>query len=213
MMPTEEAGRYFRATRRDIAVRIAINALAPLGLYALLTHLRAGDFAALAGAAAVPALWTMALWLWRRRVDWIGLFAFVLFAVELVVAALLGGNELLLKTRAAVLTGPLGLVLLVSALIGRPLLLPILRWRRPAAMVRSGALDRLAHDPAAHRRVVQATAIVGAVLFVHAALEIALALSLPTESFLIASKAANWTLAAVAIGLLLLLRQMSLRRR
>jgi intracellular septation protein A len=207
MAPTDQSDRHLHGMRRDAAVRLLVNALAPFALYALLIHFGVSDFMALAAAAAIPAVWTVGLWLWRRRLDWIGLFAVLVLAVELAVAALLGGNTFLLKTRAAVLTGPLGIVLLVSALIGRPLLLPLLQWMRPAAMERSGALARLSHDAAAHRKIAQATAVLGAVLFVHAAIAITLALTLSSESFLIASKAANWIFVGIAVGALWLLRR------
>jgi uncharacterized membrane protein len=196
----------------NAAVRLCVNALAPLGLYELLIRLGVADFAALAGAAAIPAIWTIAHWLWRRRVEWIGLFAVLGFAIELAVAALLGGNSLLLKTHAAVLTGPLGLVLLASAWIGRPLLLPLLQRARPETLARSGALARLSSDPAAKRRLSLATAIIGAVLAVHAAVVIALACALPTASFLLVSKAANWILGGAAIGLLMFFRRRRMHR-
>jgi hypothetical protein len=211
MSHTEEADRHIHDARRIIAVRLLVNALAPLGLYALLIHLGFGDFAALASGAAIPLLWTIALWLVRRHVDWIGLIAILAFAVEFAVAAFFGGNSFLLKTRAAVLTGPFGLVLLGSALVGKPLLLPLLQRAWPAAMERSGVLARLSSDAAARRRITQATALVGAVLAIHAAIEITLALTLPSGSFLIASKAANWTLVGIALGLLWLLRRRSMR--
>lgn len=207
MTQPDDFNRRIGGARANIVARICVNALAPLGVYTLLVHFGESDFVALAGAAAIPALWTIAMWLWRRRVDWIGMVAVLGFAIELAIAALLGGNSFLLKTRAAVLTGPLGLVLLVSALIGKPLLVPLLQLVRPAALVRSGALERLSSDPAARRRASLATAILGAVLFVHASIAIALALILPTETFLVASKAANWALAGVALGLLWLLRR------
>ena len=55
----------------------------PLLIYALLRPLLASDIVALAFAAAVPALRTLALWVWRRRVDWIGLHAVLGFGLAL----------------------------------------------------------------------------------------------------------------------------------
>jgi len=91
-------------------------------------------------------------------------------------------------------------VLLASAALGRPLLLPLLRLLRPPALVRSGALQKLSHDPVARRRITLATALVGTILAVHGALAIALALTLPTEAFLLTSKAVNWTLAGLVLA-------------
>jgi len=200
-MPEDD--RRFAATRPaagTIFARVVANALLPAGLYAMLRHGGVDDFRALAAGAAIPLASTVGQWLWRRRIDWIGVAAVVGFATEVAIAALLGGNTFLLKTRAAVLTGPAGLVLLASAAAGRPLLVPLLRLLRPAAPVRSGALQRISHDPAARRRITIATALVGAVLAVHAALAITLALLLPSEAFLLVSKGANWTLAGVALA-------------
>jgi hypothetical protein len=166
----------------------------------LLKNFDAYDFAALGGAAAVPAIRTMTHWLWRRRLDWIGVFAVLGFAVEFAVAGLLGGNTFMLKTRAAILTGPLGVVLLLSALIRKPLLVALLQLIRPSALLQSGALDRLSNDPAARRKVSLAFAILGAVLAVHATIAISLAIVLPAEAFLVASKAVNWTVVGLALG-------------
>jgi hypothetical protein len=206
MPQTEKDAPRLHAGRLNTAVRILVNALAPLGLYELLIHYGASDVEALAAGTAIPSIWTVVFWIWRRHVDWIGLFAVLGFAIEFTVAVFLGGSSFLLKTRGAVLTGPIGVVLLTSALIGKPLLIPILRLIRPADLVRPGVMDRLS-GPEAHRKISLATAIFGLVLASHAAIGISLALVLPTETFLIASKIANWALAGIAVLVLLLLRR------
>jgi hypothetical protein len=182
--------------RRNIAVRLVVNSALPVALYVLVGYAGVGAFVALAAAAGVPAVWTAAVFVWRRRVDWIGLVSVLAFAVEAAIAALLGGSTLMLEIRGAVLTGPFGLVLIVSALIDKPLLVPILRLIRPEAVT------QLAAGPAMHSKTRWATAIVGAALAVHATATLVLALSLPTGAFLIASRIANWTLAGIGLALL-----------
>lgn len=188
-----------RPTRGAILARLVINGLLPAGVYALLRNAGFSDFRALAVGTAIPISSTIGQWLWSRRIDWIGIAAVLGFATEVAIAGWLGGNTFLLKTRAAVLTGPAGVVLLASAALRRPLLVPLLRLLRPPVLARSGALERLSNDPVARRRVNLATALLGAILAVHAAVTIGLALLLPTGSFLLASKAVNWTLGGAAI--------------
>jgi ABC-type uncharacterized transport system permease subunit len=71
---------------------------------------------------------------------------------------------------------------------------------RPPVLARSGALEKLANDPRARLRITIATAIIGAVMTVHAAIAITLAILPSTEAFLLASKAVNWTLAGAALA-------------
>ena len=117
----------FQALRRRLIFSLGINALLPLLLYALLRPLLASDAAALAIAAAIPALRTLALWFFRRRVDWIGAHAVLGFGLALALTVLLAGDVFLLKVHGPLLIGILGLVLLVSVVIRKPLLEPVLR--------------------------------------------------------------------------------------
>jgi hypothetical protein len=63
---TDERSRHLPALYRNLALRVLVNALAPLGLYELLIRRGVSDFEALAAGAAIPSLWTIAVFAWRR---------------------------------------------------------------------------------------------------------------------------------------------------
>ncbi len=170
--------------RMKLIQSILFNVLIPFGLYMLLRPLFADDIVPLAIAGAVPVVRTVALWLVRRRVDWIGLYATVGWLVAVAVSALSGGNELFLKIHDQLLTGTVGLVLLLSAITDRPLLLPLIQIIKPEIIQRPG-------NPALHRRTVLVTALLGLLLFGNAAVRVILAITLPTDSFLVLSRAAT----------------------
>jgi hypothetical protein len=184
--PTAHPGPH-RSALRGLLVRVLLNAGVPLVLYLVLQPM-VGDVAALAIGAAVPAVATAAELAWRRRLDPVGVITLLAFVVVLVAFALTGGDPLVVKLHDTVLTGPLGLVLLASAVVRRPLLVvawPLLRRGRPAPP---------------RRVLAEATVLAGTVLTVQAALILVLALTLPTAAFLAVSRPAGW--AVIAAGVL-----------
>lgn len=187
-----------KALLRKLLPSLLLNAALPLVLYLVLSsHL--GDVPALAIGAAIPVVVTVAEFAVRRRVDPIGVFVIVAFAVVLVVLALSGGNPLVLKLHDAVVTGPLGLVCLGSVLLRRPLLLVVHQFA-----AKRGVAAASRHSGAAQRRALsKLTALLGAFLFLHAALILLLALTLPTSTFLAAGRPIGW--AFIAVGLLCVL--------
>lgn len=202
LVPMDQTGQFnshFREVRKKIAMSILLNAIVPVALYVLLRFLGTTDLVGLAVAAAIPVLGTFASWIRRCRVDLIGALAALGFAIALAGAILLGGNTLLLKTHALLLTGPFGLVLLVSALIGKPLLLPIVQMVIPPDLARSGALEKIAGSPAIRRKITTATAVIGFMLVGHAVMEVSLALTLPTATFLVVSRIFTWTMIGVTV--------------
>jgi len=164
--------------------RIVLNAIVPLALYLLLSP-SLGDVAALAIGAAVPGVATAVELLVRRRLDPVGAIALLAFVVVLVVFALTGGDPLVVKLHDAVLTGPVGLVLLASAAVRRPLLV---------------VAGRLLRRPVPRRVLAAATVLAGVVMTVHAALILALALTLPTAVFLAVARPIGW--AVIVVGVL-----------
>ncbi|HWD04913.1 MAG TPA: VC0807 family protein [Amycolatopsis sp.] len=167
------------------------NVVLPLAVYLLLKPVVDNEVAVLAISAAIPLLVTVGVFAIRRRVDPIGVVAVVGFVVMLTVFWLTGGNELVLKLQEAVFTGPVGLVVLGSALIGKPLLLVVHRFT--------------GHDPAAlapqqRKALTVLTAMIGAGLAVHAGVLLALALSMSTTTFVAVGRPIGW--AVIAVGAL-----------
>jgi hypothetical protein len=180
---------------RRLLPSVLLNAAVPLLGYALLRPRVGSDAVALAIAGAVPVAVTVAKFAVRRKVDPIGVVALLAFGVALVVMALSGGNPLVLKLHDAVVTGPLGVVCLVSVAVRRPLhrvVIQLLARRDPRL--------RLAlRNPATRRASMVMTALVGTVLVVHALVLLALALTEPTGTFLALSKPVGWSIIGTGI--------------
>ena len=163
-----------------LPARLMINLAVPVLVYVLLRPHVHSDITALIAGAAVPTACTASVLLWRRRLDAIGVFAIVCFAIGLLLVVATGGNELAFKLREDIWTGPLGLACLISAAAGRPLFSVALQFaaRRNAQIaVRTG-------DPQARRISTVTTGVIGMILLVHAVVMSALALTTSTTIFL-----------------------------
>jgi hypothetical protein len=182
----------FQALRRGLIISLGIDALLPLLLYAFLRPLLASDVVALAIAAAIPTLRILALWFFRRRVDWIGAHAVLGFSLALALTVLLVGNDFLLKVHGSLLVGIPGVVLLASVVIRKPLLEPVLRALGRTGALDSSALENTSNDPAGRMlpagRISLITAVVGLVFFGDALAHIILALTTPTATYLALSR-------------------------
>lgn len=191
MSQAKEIPPRFRQIRGKLILSLVINGLLPLVLYALLRPLLASDAYALAIAGAIPAVRTVALWIGRRQIDWIGAHAVLGFAIALAVTALLAGNAFLLKVHGSLLTGTIGLVLLISVAIRRPLLEPLFQAVTHGAEGRR-VLERASIDSAGSKRISERipiiTGVIGLALFGDALAHVILALTLPTATFLVLSR-------------------------
>jgi hypothetical protein len=193
-MTQTETNQRLSKVRRKLVLSLAVNGLVPLVLYTLLRRLFPDDAPALAIAGSVPAVRTMSLWAWRRRVDWIGVLAVLGFVVALAISALSTGSDLLLKVHGSLWTGAIGLVFLISVVIGKPLLLPLLQVFMRNDPELSSALEKRASNPASQKRLTIITAVIGFVLIGDAVTHVILALTLPTEKFLITSRLVSWAI-------------------
>lgn len=188
-------------------IKLVVDIALPIGLYFALHFMGLNDLLAFALPAALPILRATLWWIWKRRIEWIAVFASLGFALELLGTWLLNGNPLFLKAHGVLLTGPLGLTLLVSAMLGRPLLLSILRLIRPEQWIGPQIRQALASNPPTQRKATILTVGAGLLLTAHAVIELALALTLPTNTFLLVSKVAGWSVIIVGLVLLSWLRQ------
>jgi hypothetical protein len=185
---------------RRMLPSLVLNAVLPLLVYQLLRSAVGSDVVALGIGAAIPVLVTAVEFVWRRRVDPIGVVAIVAFALVLVVLALTGGDPLILELHDAVLTGPLGLVFLGSVAVRKPLLL-VVRRLLAARSTQSPNTLSTADERAALSTL---TALIGVILLVHALLILVLALTLPIPTFLAVGRPIGWVV--IALGLLTVLR-------
>lgn len=161
--------------RRLAVRRAALVMAAPLVVYALARPLVGSDAVALGIGGAIPVVYSIALAASRRRVDPIALLSAVGFSLACFASVLTGGSSLPLKLHEAAITFAVGLVMLVAVLIGRPLALA--RALRTPAPTKAGegALGTM----------------IGGFLILHALLHLALAVALPTGSYVIASRVVN----------------------
>ncbi|WP_433436771.1 hypothetical protein [Nonomuraea sp. CA-141351] len=177
-----------RPPLRPLLMSLAINAALPLVAFLLIRPHVGSDALALALGGAIAAGRTVFLFARRRRVDVIGLVAITAFAISALASLAFGGSSLPLKLDMALLVGPLGLACLVSVAVGHPL---------------HDLVTRIRRMPKANRRHSSIiTAIVGCTLVVHTVVHIVLALTLPTATFLAASRLAGWGIIAVGAAVM-----------
>lgn len=158
------------ALYRRIGPAVLINLVAPIVVFELIRSTVDNDTLSLAIGAAVPLLWTLGRLVVSRAVDPIGVAGVALYGAGLLVVWLTGGSPLGLELRDAAPTGLIGLGCLASVLVGRPLIVPLLRLTK-----RTVTLDR--------RSATMITALAGATLITHAAALTVLAMSLSVGSY------------------------------
>jgi hypothetical protein len=213
MEQRQQPDRQAVGFRRGGILKLVVDTALPIGLYFALHFMGLGDLVAFALPAAIPVLRATFWWIWKRRIEWIAVFASLGFALGLLGTWLLNGNPLFLKAHGVLLTGPLGLTLLVSAMIGRPLLFFIIRLIRPEQWVDQENRQTFARNPLTRRKATMLTVGIGLLLTIHAVVELTLALTLPTATFLLMSKVVGWSVIIVGLALLFWLRQISSGRQ
>jgi hypothetical protein len=199
-LSVEQINERLANARSKIILAIAINAILPVVLYTLIRPGVANDATALAISGFVPVMRVIFMWLWRRHVDWIGVLSIVGFAFALAVSAFSNGNSLLLKVHEQLLTGAIGVVFMISALIKKPLLVTILTALR-------GNQFETSNNPALFKRMTVITGGLGFVLLANAVIHVILALSLSTSAYLAASRVVTWIVLGSGIALLWWMRQ------
>lgn len=185
-----------RPSLRRLLPRVAVNAGLPLVVFAVVRPHVGSDVLALAIAGGVPLLGTLATFVLRRRLDVIGAVALVGFGLALVISALSGGNRIVLELQDSLVTGPVGLLLLASAAVGRPLHLVLMR----VLAARDPRMRRDLSDPARRRTSTILTVLLGSTLAAHAGVLLVLALTVPTGAFLALSRPVGLAVLAVGVG-------------
>jgi hypothetical protein len=167
--------------------RLAAGLLLPLAAYLVIRALIGSATGALAITEAGPAAWMVYTGITRRRLDPIAVLSTLTVAIALAAYALTGGDPLALKLRRGAVTGTICLAALGSVALGRPLLLLV---AEQAAKTNPDVGARLA-DPARGRGVTILTAIIGVTFTLDGLTQVALALTVPTGSFVADSTAAR----------------------
>lgn len=171
-------------------VRLLAGLVLPLIAYVIIRALTGSSIGALAITDAIPSAWLVAVGIARRRVDPVAVISATTVLIALAAYALTGGDPLAVKLRRGVVTGTIGIAGLASVALGRPLLLLVAENVAKRSPDRPDLAARLAQ--ADRRRMVTIlTAIIASTFAVDGASQIALALTVPTSSFVADSTAAR----------------------
>jgi hypothetical protein len=160
----------------------------PFVAYVILRVVIGSSIAALAITDAVPAIWLIGAGIARRRIEPIAVLSAATVMIALTVYALTGGDPLAIELRRGAVTGTIGLGGLISVALGRPLLLLVADNVAKLNADRPEIAARLA-QPERRRAVSILTVIIAATFAIDGASQIALALTVPTTSFVAASTA------------------------
>jgi hypothetical protein len=166
--------------------RLLAGLVLPLGAYLVIRAIGSAT-GALAITEAISATWLLVVGVARRKFDPIAVVSTLTVAAALAAYALTGGDPLALKLRRGAVTGTLGIAALASVALGRPLLLTVAEHTaklNPDIQGRLAASDR-------RQAVAILTAIIGLTFTIDGASQIALALTVPTETFIADSTAAR----------------------
>jgi hypothetical protein len=169
--------------------RLLAGIVLPLAAYLLIRAAIGSVTGALAITEAVPATWLLVVAITRRRLEPVAVVATVTIAVALAAYALTGGNPLALKLQRGAVTGTLGIAALASVALGRPLLLVLAERIAKLNPDRRSEIQAWLADPDRRQAMTILTAIVGLTFTLDGASQIALALTVPTRTFLADSTA------------------------
>jgi hypothetical protein len=181
---------------------LILNIVAPTCAYFVLERYL-GDTAALAISGGISVATTLAGFVRNRRFSALGVLCVLGFAVALAVAVFSGGSALVLDLEEPALTGAIGLVFLISALIRKPVLWAGLRM---AAGSNPALAERMKEANGTHKITV-VTGIIGTTLAVHSATLTTLALTEPTSTYVALSKLVGLPILAAGLAALMWYRR------
>lgn len=188
----EERNQHFHQAKKKLVASLVVNLIVPWMLYMLLRRIFANDTTPFAITAAIPAVRTIVLWVWRRRIDLIGVLGVLSFTIAFVASVLFGGSSLPLKLIHPIIFGIIGLTFLISVLLRRPLLITIL------GVLKHNSQERFS-SPTGRKKFTIMTAVFGGVSLVGSAIHIIMALTLPTSIFLVMSHVVSWAIILVLV--------------
>jgi hypothetical protein len=181
---------------------VLIGGLAPLILYFVLRPSVASDTEALALAWFVPVLLTLIRSLWFRRLDRFGMIGVVAYGITLAIAIIFGVGALPLKLHHALVGMVIGLICLISVAMGKPILM-VVAQRRAQQTYSAAQIDIVLANPLMVRRLTWLTVLIGSACLANAVLQTALALTLSTGTFLVATTVIHFaTIVAIALGVI-----------
>ncbi|MFZ0043508.1 MAG: VC0807 family protein [Solirubrobacteraceae bacterium] len=173
----------------------------PLVAYTIARAVVGSATEALAITTAIPVIWLIVVAIAHRRLDPVAVIVLITTVAALGAYALTGGNALVLKLRRGAVTAPMGIAALASVALGRPLLLRVAEHAAKLNPERRAEVEARLAAPGRRRILAVLTAIIGAFFTLDGASQIALALTVPTRSFVADSTAAR--IVVVGTGLII----------
>ena len=170
--------------------RLLAGLVLPLAAYLIIRAVTGSSIGALVITDAVPSAWLLVVGIARRRVDPIAVLTATTVMIALAAYALTGGDPLAIKLRRGAVTRTIGIAGLASVALGRPLLLLVAENVAKLNPDRPELAARLA-QPDRRRMVTALTVMIAATFAIDGASQIALALTVPTASFVADSTAAR----------------------
>lgn len=207
MTQTEQTKVRVRQMRKRLVVSVIVNGIIPISFYIMLRQIVGNDLNALAIAGAIPAARTIMLWLWRRQVDWIGALAVLSFMLALGISYLSGGSALALELRGSILMGMVGLACLISLVVGKPLVLGLVKLSAQNSSELSRIFESEDSNQLGRQRLTTLTTVIGCVLVGKTVVDVVLALALPTTTFLAVSRVVNWAILGSGLAFIWLTRR------
>jgi hypothetical protein len=171
-------------------LRLVVGLVLPWAAYLIVRALTGSALGALAITDAIPSVWLLAVGIARRRLDPIAVLSAATVMIAGAAYVLTGGDPLAIKLRRGAVTGTIGVAGLASVVLGRPLLLLVAEHAAKLNPDRPEIAARLA-QPDRRRVVTILTAIIASTFAIDGAVQIVLALTVPTASFVADSTAAR----------------------
>jgi hypothetical protein len=190
--------------------RLLAGLLLPLVAYLIIRALTGSSVAALAITDAIPSTWLIVIGVTRRRVDPIAVLSATTVMLALAAYAITGGDPVAIELRRGAVTGTIGIAALASVGLGRPFLLLVAENVAKLNPDRPEMAARLA-EPGRRRVVTILTAGIGATFAIDGASQIALALTVPTTSFVADSTGAR--IAVLGTGAVVTIQYLRLQKK
>jgi hypothetical protein len=179
---------------RRLAPNLIVAGVFPVLGYALLRPHVSSDAVGLAIVLVFPVAEIVVERLRHGRLEPVGMIALVGISLGLIGALVFNGDATLLKVRESIITGIFGGICLASLLASRPMMFYLGRtFATGGDPQRVAEFNEVWDLPTVPRRFRVVTAVWGVGLVGEAVFRTVLALSIPTQSFLVISQIVNWT--------------------